>query len=180
MWQEKLENETWTRQAPPTTSGRGSFFSHVGACIYVTGIIGQHLVISVTDDTRGWRAAASQRIRAARPSLAPFVAFTRRTLNGKEAGAVCRPEGLEDATSRRSPGLLGGAPRAQDVPMTKDVGTRKRDELMQYAERVLGVGVRRPTANPPYASCEAVPQGGASLVRLHNRTSSVQTLAKHI
>ena len=130
-WHEKLENETWKGQALPATSGRRSFFLHVGAFVDVIDGGGQHLVIPMTDDTRDWRAAVLERVRAAHPSLVPFVASMRCTLNGKEVGAVCRPEDLEDATLRwRSPGLLGGAPKAQDVAMTRDVDVMKKDALM--------------------------------------------------
>ena len=56
--------------------------------------------------------------------LVPFVPSMQCTINGKEVGADCRPEDLEDATLRwRSPGLLGRAPKAHDVDMKKDVIT---------------------------------------------------------
>ena len=111
-WHEKLENATWKGQALPATSGRRSFFLHVGAFVDVIDGGGQHLVIPMTDDTRDWRAAVLERVRAAHPSLVPFVASMRCMLNGKEMGAVCRPEDLEDAALRwRSPGFLRGAPK---------------------------------------------------------------------
>ena len=69
-------------------------------------------MIPMTDDTSDWRAAVLERVRAVHPSLVPLVASMRCTLNGKEAGAVCRPEDLEDATLRwRLVGLLGEPPR---------------------------------------------------------------------
>ena len=39
-------------------------------------------------------------------------------------------------------GLLGGAPKAQDVGTMKDVDKMKKDELMQFAKDVLGVETR--------------------------------------
>ena len=84
-----------------------------------------------------------QRVRAVHPSLVPLVMRLRCTLNGKEVGVVCRPDDLADATLRlRLLGVLGGAPKAQDVATRKDVETMKKDELMRYAKNILAVEVR--------------------------------------
>ena len=40
------------------------------------------------------------------------------------------------------PGLLGGAPKAQDVATRKEVDTMNKEELMRYAKSILGVEVR--------------------------------------
>ena len=125
--------------------GRGSasyfwgemFFVHVGAFVDAIDGCGQHLVVPMTDGISDWRAAMLQRVRAAHPNLIPFVMRVRCTLNGKEVGAVCRPDDLADATLRwRLPGLLGGGLKVLDVD------TMKRDELMRYAKSILGVEVR--------------------------------------
>ena len=87
---------------------------------------GQHLVVPMADDTSDWRTAVLKRVRAVRPSLVPFVVSMRRTLNGKEVGAVYKPKDLKEATLRwRSPGLLGGAPKANDVEYEEG---RRHDE----------------------------------------------------
>jgi hypothetical protein len=120
------------------------FFLDVGAFVDAINGCGQHLVIPMTDGTSDWRAAVLQRVRAAHPSLMPFVVCLRCTLNGKEVGAVCKPDDLADATLRwRLPGLLGGAPKAQDVDTRKDVDTMNKEDLMRYAKNILGVEVRQ-------------------------------------
>ena len=134
----------------------GFVFLHVGAFVDVIDGGGQHLVIPMTDDTRDWRAAVLERVRAAHPSLVPFVASMRCMLNGKEVGAVCRPEDLEDATLRwRSLGLLGGALKAHNVDMREDVDTMKKDDLMRYA-RELGVETRQAGPNGKNKNWRAV------------------------
>ena len=143
-WHDEPANVTWKGQALPATSGRKYFFLHVGAFAGSFGGCGQHLVIPMADDTSDWRAAVLERVRAVDSRLVPFAASMRCTLNGKEVGTACRPEDLQDATLRwRSLGLLGGAPKAQDVDKTKDVDEMKKSELMQYAKNILGVETRR-------------------------------------
>ena len=119
-------------------------FLHVGAFVDVIDRGGQHLVIPMTDDTSDWRAAVLERVSAVHPSLVPLVASIRCTPNSKEMGAVCTPEDLENANLRlHVPGLLGGAPKAQDVATTKVVDKMKKDDVMHYAKQVLGVEVRQ-------------------------------------
>ena len=108
----------------------------MGALVDAIDSCGQHLVIPMTAGTSDWRAAVLRRVHAAHPRLMPFVVCLRCILNGKEVGAVCRPDDLADATLRwRVPGLLGGAPKAQDGDTRKDVDTMKKDELMLYARK---------------------------------------------
>ena len=143
-WHELSVNETWGRQALPAPSGKRCFFLHVGALADAFDGCGQHLVIPITDDTSDWRAAALQRVRAAHPSLMPLLMRLRCTLNGKELGAVCRSDDLADATLRWGvPGLLGGAPKAQDDVRLQDVDTMHKDDLMSYAKNILDVEIRQ-------------------------------------
>ena len=124
------------------------FFLHVGALADAFDGCGQHLVIPITDDTSDWRAAVLQRVRAAHPSLMPLLMRLRCTLDGKEVGAVCRPDDLADATLRWGvPGLLGGAPKAQDDVRLQDVDTMPKDDLMRYAKDILDVEVRQTDAD---------------------------------
>ena len=102
------------------------------------------MFIPIAEDYTDWRAAVLERVHAVDSRLAPLVASMRCTLNGKEVGAVCTPDDLEDATSRwRLPGLLGGGAKVKDVDVAKGVGTMNKGELMRYAKSVLGVEVRQ-------------------------------------
>ena len=143
-WHEKFANETWEGQALPATFGRRCFFIHVGAFVDAIDGSGHHLVIPMNNGTNDWRAAVLQRVRAAHPSLVPFVLSMRCTLNGKEVGAVCTRDDLEDATLRwRLPGLLGGGPKVKDVDVAKDVDMMNKEELMRYAKSALDVEIRQ-------------------------------------
>ena len=150
-WHEQFANETWEGQALPATFGRRCFFIHVGAFVDAIDGSGHHLVIPMNDGTNDWRAAVLQRVRAAHPSLVPFVLSMRCTLNGKEVGAVCTRDDLEYATLRwRLPGLLGGGLKVKDVDVAKDVDTMNKEELMRYAKSALDVEIRE--AGPDCAS----------------------------